>query len=363
MSRRIWVNLSMVDARPGGVGRYSIRLLEALKGSSMASKMVLLLPEGLDSLRSTAFDGFEIASIPAQLRGDLFPRTAPFYRFAWNRWGLNRWVGKRDLIYAPSSHGAIQLAPQTAFTIHDTLALAFPDQHKLQHRYFKSKVAPMARKARSLISVSAFSASEIRQRFGLNPDHPVHIVPPAVDDTLIPEVWSDVPERFFLVVGATYPHKNIDVVLDALRKESCRSMKLLIAGAGLSYGQALRKRVEADRALSQRVQWAPYLSEGQMRFLFSKAEALLFPSVYEGFGMPVAEAVHWGLKVLASDIPVLSECFGPHIEKLPPHNPDAWAEALIRTWGSGIRPQGISLYRWSDSAVQLESVLCHALET
>ena len=352
----------MVDARPGGVGRYSIRLLDALKGSPIAPKMILLLPEGLDSLCSTAFEGFEIAPISAQLRGDLHPKTAPFYRFAWNRWELKRWVGKRDLIYAPSSHGALPLAPQTAFTVHDTLALAFPDQHKLQHRYFKSKVTPMARKARSLISVSAFSASEIRQRFGLSPDHPIHLVPPAVDDTVVPEVWSELPERFFLVVGATYPHKNIDVVLEALRKESCRSMKLLIAGAGLSYGHALRKRVEADRVLSQQVQWAPYLSEGQMRFLFSKAEALLFPSVYEGFGMPVAEAIHWGLKVLASDIPVLSECFDPHIKKLPPHNPEAWAEAMAQTWESGIRPAGISLYRWGDSAQRLEAVLYHALE-
>jgi glycosyltransferase involved in cell wall biosynthesis len=360
--RRIWVNLSMMDARPGGVGRYSLKLLQELNRRPISRRMTLLLPSGLDELRSGPFSEFEIASIDRKLRGDLYPKTAPFYRFAWNRFSLSRWVGKRDLIYAPSSHGSISCAPQTIFTVHDTLALAFPSQHRLQNLYFKSRVSQMAKNAKALISVSEFSASEIRTRFQLPPERVIHIVPPAVDLDVLPESWGGIPDRFFLVVGATYPHKNIDTVLEALRSDSCASMKLLIAGAGLSYGHRLREKVASDPVLSQRVLWAPYLSDAQIRYVFSKAEALLFPSVYEGFGMPVAEAIQWGVRVLASDIAVVRECFGSYVERLPPLRVDAWIEAMIRVWGSNSRPVAQLVSRWSDSADRLEAVLNEALD-
>ncbi len=120
--RRIWLNLSMMDSLPGGMGRYSLKLFQELNRRPIARRMVLLLPSGLDDLRSGPFSEFETVWIDRGLRGDLYPKTAPFRRFAWNRFSLSQIVGKRDLIYASSSHGPLPCAPQTIFTIHDTLA-------------------------------------------------------------------------------------------------------------------------------------------------------------------------------------------------------------------------------------------------
>jgi alpha-1,3-rhamnosyl/mannosyltransferase len=139
-----------------------------------------------------------------------------------------------------------------------------------------------------------------------------------------------VPGRFLLYPAATYPHKNHLVLLDALAcLEHRPELRLVLSGAPAAGEESLRDAIE-HRGLHDRVVRTGRVSAADRDALLRSADAVVFPSRYEGFGAPVLEAMAVGTPVLASAATALPEVVGPAGLLLDPDDAPAWADAIER---------------------------------
>jgi glycosyltransferase involved in cell wall biosynthesis len=140
------------------------------------------------------------------------------------------------------------------------------------------------------------------------------------------------PDKFFLFVGIIKERKNVFNVVRAFReyRRTHDTHKLVIAGNGAgAYYDQIRKYVE-DEGIGDSVIFFGHADDQQLSYMYRKAEALFFPSIAEGFGMPVAEAMDCGLPVITSNTTSLPEVGGDGAIIVDPYNIKEMAEALAR---------------------------------
>jgi alpha-1,3-rhamnosyl/mannosyltransferase len=140
----------------------------------------------------------------------------------------------------------------------------------------------------------------------------------------------DVPGPFLLYPAATYPHKNHILLLDALARMGDRPDLRLVLTGGAGLGEESLLRVIHRRGLRDRVIRTGRVPDADRDALLRIADALVFPSRYEGFGAPVLEAMAVGTPVLAAAATALPEVVGSAGLLLDPNDPDAWADAIGR---------------------------------
>jgi glycosyltransferase involved in cell wall biosynthesis len=190
------------------------------------------------------------------------------------------------------------------------------------------------RRAAGVVTVSEFSRDEIRRLYDI-PESRIAVAPNAVDPVFRDPRPKDAPvdAPFFLTLGNVQPRKNLITLIRAYRELIARhpeiAERLVIVGQEFYAADAvLREAGELTRA--GRIVFTGYISDDEILGLLQRATAFAYPSVYEGFGLPVIEALAVGVPTLVSDIPVMLEVAGDAALRLPPTDPHAWAEALTR---------------------------------
>lgn len=172
-------------------------------------------------------------------------------------------------------------------------------------------------RAKRIFAVSETTKREIMEHFGIRPENIV-VTPEGIDavflQTSLPESSRPLPARYFLYVGNAYPHKNLDYLLDAFSQflqenRAFTDVKLLLVGRIDPFYRRFNDEVQ-KRGLSQRVEFVGEVDDGDLVGLYRGAQALVFPSLMEGFGLPALEAIACGTPVVVSDIPVFHEMLG-----------------------------------------------------
>lgn len=198
----------------------------------------------------------------------------------------------------------------------------------------EAKLERTARRSRVLIAVSAAVRDELVEA-GLAAADKVRVVPhgpgqlAAVAPTGLP---AGVPERYALHVGTLEPRKNVLVLLEAwrqLRRCEPQSPPLVLCGKYGWRSEEIEHRVRA----AEREGWVVhpgYVEAGELAALYRRAAVVVFPSLYEGFGLPAVEAQHAGSPLVCSDLPVLREVAGEGALFVPPDDPAALAAAVRR---------------------------------
>ena len=162
---------------------------------------------------------------------------------------------------------------------------------------------------------------------------------------------------FVLMVGTVEPRKNHALVLDVFEQlwQQGHLRQLVIVGAPGWCCANVLERLATHRELGQRLHWLSHQGDAELYALYSHARALVFPSLNEGFGLPLAEAAHLGCPVLCSDIPVLREVGGHWPHYLPLQEAQPWVDAIgqLPPQKSGNAP----LRTWSMVAAELAGVL------
>jgi glycosyltransferase involved in cell wall biosynthesis len=235
---------------------------------------------------------------------------------------------------------------RSVVTIHDCIHLMFPQYlpSKLAYVYAKGSMWSATRKADRILTVSEASKRDILRFFGVRPEKVV-VVPNAIDERFLepanPERMDLVRQRyqldhpFVLYVGNIKPHKNIERLIDAFgraRKHGPDNLKLIIIGDEISKYPALRQSVHKHK-LDKHVRFLGFQPMETLAAFYRQARAFVFPSLYEGFGLPPLEAMACGAPVVTSNVSSLPEVAGGAALLVDPYDEDSIAEGIVQAVG------------------------------
>jgi len=251
--------------------------------------------------------------------------------------------GRIDLFHAPHYVVSPLTSCPTVVTIHDCIHLRFPQYlpNRAAYVYARAMMAQAARRARRILTVSHASKEDI-QRYLRVPAAKIEVIYNALDERLATppadEEIARVRERFLLrspfilYAGNIKPHKNVDRLIEAfalLRRRRGDELKLLIIGDEISKYPNLRRLVHTFQ-LHQHVRFLGFVPDATLAVLYRLATAFVFPSLYEGFGLPPLEAMASGTPVITSNVSSLPEVVDDAALLIDPMDPGAIAEAMRR---------------------------------
>jgi glycosyltransferase involved in cell wall biosynthesis len=366
------VGLNLIFLVPGETGGMEVAAREVIPA------LVAGAPPGM---RFTAFVNRETAAGDGPW-GELLPAvTVPVNTRDRVQWVLGEQtllpiLGARagvDLMHSLASTAPLWGRFRRVVTIHDLIYARFPDAHAgIRDKGMKLLVPAGARRSQRVIADSHSTRQDLISLLGIPADR-IDVVPlglgsvqrtaPLAEAQL--RARLDLGERpVVLSLSAKRPHKNLLMLLGALaRLSSAERPVLVLPGYATAHERELRERAHA-LGIEDDVRFPAWVSAEELEGLWSIARAFLFPSLYEGFGLPVLEAMARGVPVACSNASSLPEVAGDAALLFDPHDEDAIAAAIKRLLSDGgeverLRARGLErarLFSWERTAqLTLES--------
>lgn len=345
-----------LTAHMSGVGYYTARLLESLAGEGASlgiERLVVLSNAEIPFARRPGVEVCERRRFPV--------------RSVWMQAMLPSILSETrpDLVHYTNYLAPILGATPFVVSFHDMSLSLFPQYHTLKKRVLTSSLVPLvARRARRILVPSESTRRDVERLLGVDPGR-LHVIPYAAPDRFVP-VEGDasavlkkygIEPPYFLYVGTIEPRKNIVRVLRAFARASLSDHRLILVGdCGWKYRDVLAEAARPD--LAGRVLRLGYAPAEDLPALYSNALAFVYPSLYEGFGFPVLEAMACGAPCLTSSTSSLGEIAEGAAHLVDPTSEDAIVEglrALAEDKGlrADLRTRGLSrarLYSWSRTA-------------
>ena len=326
----VGVNASIIGDGPTGLGLYAINLIRALDARRDDLVVYTSSPASLGDLRARIVPISRLVRPEHRMRGH-------FMRLAWVQTVLRvraRLGGLGALLNTIPEAILGSPIPQVT-VVHDLLPLFFPSEYPRQQYYFRSLVPRVLRSSHVVVADSENTRREIIQSYGIAPDK-VQVIYPGYDPATYAIADADrLPDRtassYLLYVGNLLPHKNLLSLLDALAILRRRlPARLIIRGEGqVAYARAVRERVET-LGLGDAVTFQTYADGSALRDLYARAACLVLPSLHEGFGLPVLEAMACGTPVITSTTSSLPEVGGDAALRVDPYDAIDLADAMHR---------------------------------
>jgi glycosyltransferase involved in cell wall biosynthesis len=260
------------------------------------------------------------------------------YRFAaWEQYSLPAAASRleADVLHSPATTAPWWQPVPTVVTVHDTIPWQSQDDPFWVPGVFRDRVLPAAyHRAKAVMTVSNTSRRDILARWpALKPK--LHVISPGVDERYLEAMPDNQPivlgdkmlsEPYLLYLGGSDPRKRLMWALQAWWTGAGSRAHMVVCGLEASAHAQVRSAV--PREMQDRLILAPFVSEEDMPRLYMRAAAVLYPSLYEGFGMPVIEAQAVGTRVLFSDVGSLTELKGPGAVVLPVDDLQAWVRTI-----------------------------------
>jgi glycosyltransferase involved in cell wall biosynthesis len=261
----------------------------------------------------------------------------------------------------------------TVVSVHDLSYLAYPRSVSPRTRVMLSLLVPRSvRRAARVIAISAFTRQDLVTRYGIAEEKisVIHLAAgPAfhvLEDARKQRLPEGVTEPFVLAVGNLEPRKNLARLVEAfgaLAAEPAVSAKLVLVGKAKGQAPALARLVE-QYGLRDRVVFTGYLEEDELVLLYNRAALFVYPSLYEGFGLPPLEAMACGCPVVASNVTAMPEVLGDAALLVDPLSAPALARAIKavlsqETRARALRARGLrqaARYSWTKTAEQTRAV-------
>ncbi len=262
-------------------------------------------------------------------------------------------------------------------TIHDCIHLMFPQYlpNWMAHGYARASIEMAARRATRVLTVSESSKRDILRFVDADPSKIDVIynayderfgVEPLEEDVVRVRERYQLQDRFVLYAGTVKPHKNLERLIEAfnlVRQRGLEDLKLVMIGDDISKYAALRRAVHKHQ-LHKYVRFLGYLPEETLAVMYRLAGLFVFPSLYEGFGLPPLEAMASGTPVVTSNLSSLPEVVGDAAVLVDPYDPAALADGMFRVLSdpslqADLRRKGLArarLFSWEESARRVRGI-------
>jgi glycosyltransferase involved in cell wall biosynthesis len=332
------------------------------------------LPKADPNFRYTVFVGREAGqpNLPgAAIQRSAWPTARPLARILWEQFAqpLALWRCRPDLLHSLAFVSPVLSVCPAIVTVYDLsfrlMSQRFA-QRPAQRLYLSTFTAYSCRRARRVIAISESTKADVVRLFNVSANK-VDVARPGVDAVFRPWPAAEVeafrarkglPEKFILYLGTLEPRKNLAVLIRAFARlrASASQLKLILAGAkGWLYEDLFRLVQELE--LTDSVFFPGYVPAEELVGWYNAAAVFAYPSSYEGFGMPVLEALACGRPVVTSNVSSLPEAGGDAALSVPPDDDEALAEALIQAlaFSPERRQRGLSHaahFTWANTAAQ-----------
>lgn len=303
----IGMNGSMLDDQPTGVGVYSFNIINSL--SNLYSKENSVPLTVFSPTHSYLNKNIRLIKLSAFLQASRFGKLAAVCRFMWNTFYYPIQARRFSILLSPTTHGSFFLRNQV-ITIHDLLSLRYRNISAHQRFYFKHLLPFMISRARVVVTVSEATKMDVIHYLKCPPEK-IQVVYNGYDETrffktehcekIILSKYG--VSDYLLAVGPTYPHKNFESLFKAYHQlgESIKTRCPLVIVGGKPPYLSKCKQVVKDLDLQDHVHFLGYIPMDLMAALYREALALVFPSLHEGFGFPLLEAMACGCPVVSSN--------------------------------------------------------------
>lgn len=307
----------------------------------------------------------------------------PFLYVIWSEIVIPRALKKykADLYFSPDTLGSLKAKIPVVFTIHDLAYLHFPQYMDPLHRWHYRRYMPrFARKASRIIAVSNYTKKDILQQFKI-PSENIRLVYNGAHESYKPldfetteairQQYTD-GEEFFLFTGALHPRKNIINLLKAFvlfKRRQKSPMKLVIVGRMAWQFEEIEK---AKRLMPYKedVIWTGYMGIEELPKLTASAFALVYPSLFEGFGIPILEAMKCGVPVIVGNNSSMPEVAGDAGLLVDADHPEDIAAKMMQLYKDESLHEELAeraleqskKFDWDRSAEALWSILMEAYE-
>jgi glycosyltransferase involved in cell wall biosynthesis len=370
----IYLDVSAAVHRRAGLGRYAESLARALVGSN---------PDRADQGRYALFYNRERGIEPLAGLEHLPARTValgykPWRMLVWlgqlTRVGFDPLLSDAELFHA-TEHLLLPLkSVPTVLTIHDLIFRYLPEHHKPLNRWYLNLALPLyCRRTGHIIAVSEHSKRDLLSAYGIAEER-VTVIYEAADPqfrlqpaqaVMDARVRYGLPERYLLFVGTIEPRKNLSRLLaafEAVYADGLADGLVIVGKRGWLYGDFFARLEESP--VRDAVILPGYVPDEDLPVICAGAQALVLPSIYEGFGLPVLEAMACGTPVAASNASCIPEIGGEAVLYFDPLDVEAMAEAircLLRDTDlqGEMRARGLvqsALFSWKRAAAETQAV-------
>jgi glycosyltransferase involved in cell wall biosynthesis len=325
--------MSLLSLRPGQVGgaetyvRQLVRWLPAVAGGD---ELALVMPREVANTLETP--GWRRVIVDLSDRQLVMARIAEAFT-PWRARGVERLFANVDAVLFPQqSIFPKRVEAPAVLSVGDVQHLFHPGNIPLFERAFRAAIYPDGmRRARRIIAISEYTKKTLVERAGVPPDK-ITAVPmgftPA--DAAPARPLDDLPGRYLYYPAATFAHKNHAVLFRtyaALERRGAIDEPLLLTGARTGLWKKLARLIR-ELGMEGHIRHLGYLSHAEVRRVYAGASAIVFPSLFEGFGLPVLEAVEFGKKVIVSRLEVFEEIGVPAQLRIDFSEPDQLLAAL-----------------------------------
>lgn len=314
--QRLGIDARLYGTKHGGIGRYIQNLIAALEKIDIQNKYFIFLgPDNFDDYQPAAPNFKKV--------------LADFSIYGWREqlfWPIMLRRYRLDLVHFPHFNVPLFYRRPFVLTIHDLIISHYPDSrattlpiwlYRLKLLVYRLVVRSASRRARKIIAVSRFTKDDIIRILKIKPEK-IRVIYEGVS---LPKIMGQdrrswflklgLRQPYLLYVGSAYPHKNLSRLLLAFKElttinENCQ---LVLVGKINYFYRRLKKEID-QLGLMEKVKLTGYCSDEELVYLYQKAQAYVFPSLLEGFGLPPLEAQQYDLPVVSSRASCLPEILG-----------------------------------------------------
>jgi len=303
---RIVIDARMMGAgKTRGIGRYIQEVILGMLPQIQENETLVLLERDPEN---SPFSDTRIEHVKADI--------------SWYGWAEQLYMpgcirsAKPDIFWTPHWNIPLLYRGEILVTIHDLLLLHDAHSakastrgrliHWIKRLGYKLVLRSAIARAKKIVVPSQSVAQDVKNHFSLSQNRIV-VTGEGVADLPVGEYSKQLPDAYLLYVGSAYPHKRLNLLLEAWEKIASGHQKLHLVIAGEE--DIFMKHVK-QLALSRqlpRIQFLGHVSDAELAYLYAHARAFVFPTSFEGFGLPPLEALNLGCPVIASNIPVLQE--------------------------------------------------------